>query len=90
VGSMMIGAGFMLTFLGMMLFFERNLLRLGNLLIVGGITMLIGPARVKDFFFQPHRLTATIITSIGLLLVLSGRPRLGILCELFGLIILLG
>lgn len=62
---MMIGAGFMLTFLGMMLFFERNLLRIGNLLIVGGITMFVGPEKVKNFFFQRSRMQATSIVVIG-------------------------
>jgi hypothetical protein len=63
----------MLTFLGMMLFFERNLLRIGNLLIVGGITVLIGPTRVQSFFFQRQRTQAAIITLIGLYFVDAGN-----------------
>ena len=74
----------------MALFFEGNLLRLGNICMILGIPMLLGPDRVRGFFIKQSRIQATIITSIGIFLVFVGKPRLGILCEIFGLLNLFG
>lgn len=90
IGASLLGFGLLFTFLGMMLFFEGNLLRLGNLCIIAGIPLLVGPNRVRQFFSKPSRLQATIITGFGILLVFWGKPRLGILCEIFGLLNLFG
>lgn len=90
LGATLLGIGILLTFMGMMLFFEGTLLRLGNLCMIGGIPLLIGPSRVKGYFLKQSRMQATIITSLGILLVFWGKPRLGILCEIFGLLNLFG
>ena len=90
IGAALIGIGLMLTVMGMMLFFEGNLLRLGNMCIIGGIPFLVGMGRVKNFFLKPERLQAAVITGMGIFLVFMGRPRLGILCEVFGLLNLFG
>jgi hypothetical protein len=90
VGVVLIGLGLMLTVMGMMLFFEGNLLRLGNICIISGIPFLIGTVRVKNFFVKPERLQASIITAVGIALVFMGKPRMGILCEAFGLLNLFG
>lgn len=60
------------------------------MLIIAGIPLLVGPNRVRQFFAKPARLQATIITAFGILLVFWGKPRLGILCEIFGLLNLFG
>lgn len=49
----------------MMLFFEGNLLRFGNILLIAGIPLMLGPGRVKNFFMQKKRTQATVITSLG-------------------------
>ena len=90
VGAMLMVGGGALTLIGMTLFFERNLLRLGNICILLGIPLLIGPSIVYNFFMQPQRAQATIITAMGIFLVFIGKPRLGILMEIFGLLNLLG
>lgn len=90
LGATLVGLGMLLSFMGMMLFFEGNLLRLGNICIIAGVPLLVGPGRVKSFFFKESRMQATIITSIGILLVFWGKPRLGIICEIFGLLNLFG
>ena len=90
VGAALIGVGVLLTVMGMMLFFEGNLLRLGNMCIISGIPFLIGAGRVKNFFLRPERMQATIITALGIALVFMGKPRMGILCEVFGLLNLFG
>jgi len=90
LGAILLGVGMLLTFMGMMLFFEGNLLRLGNICTILGIPLLIGPNRVKSFFLKESRTQASVITSLGIILVFTGRPRLGILLEIFGLLNLFG
>jgi len=90
VGAALIAVGVMLTVMGMMLFFEGNLLRLGNICIIGGIPFLIGVGRVRSFFLKPERMQASTITAVGIALVFLGKPRIGILCEVFGLLNLFG
>ncbi|KAJ1432612.1 hypothetical protein B484DRAFT_327244 [Ochromonadaceae sp. CCMP2298] len=90
VGAGLLGVGLLLTFMGMMLFFEGNLLRLGNICIIAGIFMLIGPTRVSGFFLKESRMQATIITVVGVLLVFWGKPKLGLIIEIFGLLNLFG
>ena len=90
IGAALIGIGILLTVMGMMLFFEGNLLRLGNISIITGIPFLIGTNRIRKFFLKPERAQATIITTLGIILVFIGKPRLGILCEVFGLLNLFG
>ena len=90
LGAGLLGVGLLLTFMGMMLFFEGTLLRLGNIFLIAGIPLLVGPDRVRSFFMKESRLQATCITAVGILLVFWGKPRLGILCEIFGLLNLFG
>lgn len=90
VGSYFLGGGLILMFIGMMLFFESNLLRLGNIMAIMGATLLIGPDKLGSFFLQKSRLQATIIIGLGVLLLLTGSPRLGLLVEIFGLLNLFG
>ena len=90
VGASLLVGGGALTLIGMTLFFERNLLRLGNICVILGIPLLIGPSIVYNFFMQPQRAQATIITALGIFLVFIGKPRLGILMEIFGLLNLFG
>jgi hypothetical protein len=90
IGATLIGIGALLTFMGMMLLFERNLLRLGNICIISGIPLLLGPNNVRSFFMQKSRMQAGIITAFGILLVFWGKPRFGIILEIFGLLNLFG
>lgn len=90
LGATLLAIGLLLTTFGMMLFFEGNLLRLGNMFLLTGITLLLGPNKVRGFFMKAERMQATIITSVGIFLVFTGKPRIGILCEIFGLLNLFG
>ena len=90
LGATLLGLGLLFTVFGMMLFFEGNLLRLGNMFMISGITFLLGPNKVRGFFMKSERMQATIITAVGVFLVFTGKPRMGILCEIFGLLNLFG
>lgn len=82
------GAGF--TMLGITLFFNKTLMRLGNLLFVAGVPLMIGPGRTVGYFLQPKKARATGCLAAGILLVLVGHPVIGILLEIFGLLNLFG
>ena len=90
LGATLLALGLLFTTFGMMLFFEGNLLRLGNMFMISGITFLLGPNKVRGFFMKAERMQATIITGVGVFLVFTGKPRMGILCEIFGLLNLFG
>mmetsp|Transcript_29525 Transcript_29525/g.54640 ORF Transcript_29525/g.54640 Transcript_29525/m.54640 type:complete len:245 (-) Transcript_29525:99-833(-) len=90
IGLALMTGGIFFTLLGMMLFFEGNLLRIGNLSFLLGTTMLVGPMRISQFFMQPKRYRATISLTLGILLVLIKWSKLGILLEIFGFFNLFG
>jgi hypothetical protein len=65
LGAALLGIGILLSFLGVMLLFERNLLRLGNICFIIGVFLLIGPEFVLSFFMKESRIQASILTAIG-------------------------
>jgi len=89
-GVVCLGGGTVVTMLGMTLMFERNLMRLGNLLQVAGLALLMGPPRLVRYLLQKSKLRGTTVFSLGFLLMLNGRPFVGMILELFGIINLFG
>lgn len=86
----MLGIGTALSLVGMSLFFNKTLMRLGNLFFVAGIPMTIGPGRTASYFLKPKKARATGCLFVGIFLVFVGHPVLGILLEGFGLLNLFG
>lgn len=80
----------MFTMLGVSLFFNKSLMRLGNLLFIGGVPLTIGPGRTAGYFFQPKKSRATACLALGIFLVFIGSPVFGIILEAFGLLNLFG
>ena len=84
-----IGAAFL--GLGMLLFFDRALLALGNLLFVAAFPFLIGFQRSVRFFnpiARPQRRAAILFFLGGLLLVILGFTFIGMVLELVGMVAL--
>lgn len=90
VGFSCLGSGMAITLLGISLFFNKALLRLGNILFLIGIPLTIGPARTMAYFFQPKKVRATGCLAGGIFLVLAGHPIFGMALEVFGLLNLFG
>ena len=90
IGLPLLGIGAALTILGISLFFNKTLMRLGNLFFVAGVPMTIGPGRTAGYFFQPTKARATACLALGIFLVFVGWPVLGIALELFGFLNLFG
>ena len=75
----------------MSLFFNKTLLRLGNVLLLIGVPLMFGPSKTMGYFLQPAKARATACLGVGIILVvLLGRPILGIAMQVFGLLNLFG
>jgi hypothetical protein len=90
LGILFLSSGAIFTILGITLFFNKTLMRLGNLLFVAGVPLMIGTGRTVGYFLQPQKARATGCLVCGIFLVFVGHPVLGILLEVFGLLNLFG
>lgn len=90
IGIMLLGGGAVFTLLGISLFFNKTLMRLGNLLFIAGVPLFVGPGRTTGYFLQPKKARATGCLALGIFLVLTGWPILGICLEAFGILNLFG
>jgi len=91
LGTALSVSGISLTILGFALFFNKTLLRLGNLLLILGVPLTIGPSTTARYFLNPKKLRATGCLLGGILLVMVlGWPVMGITLEVFGLLNLFG
>ncbi|KAI8732461.1 vesicle transport protein GOT1B [Biomphalaria glabrata] len=88
IGVGLAGFGIAFLFLGMLLFFDKGLLAIGNILFISGLAFVIGLERTFRFFFQKHKLKATGFFVGGMLIVLFGWPICGMCVELYGFFLL--
>jgi hypothetical protein len=90
IGLSLLASGTVVTMLGMSLFFNKALMRLGNLLFIAGVPVTLGPTRTAGYFLQADKMRATACLGVGIFLVLVGSPVFGIALEIFGLLNLFG
>ncbi len=90
IGILLASSGAVFTLLGISLFFNKTLLRMGNLLFISGVPLILGPSRTAGYFLQPNKFRATSCLLLGIFLVLAGRPILGMALEIFGIMNLFG
>jgi hypothetical protein len=90
LGIGLTGCGCLFLFLGMLLFFDKALLALGNVLFLAGITLLIGTRKTLVFFFRKSKRRGTACFAFGIILVLINWPVIGMLIEIFGIFNLFG
>ncbi|XP_072034795.1 vesicle transport protein GOT1B-like [Amphiura filiformis] len=90
IGVGLTGFGVFFLFLGIMFFFDKGLLAIGNILFLVGLSFVIGLERTFKFFFQQHKLKATAFFIGGMLIVLIGWPLIGMCVETYGFFLLFG
>ncbi|RYO88703.1 hypothetical protein DL766_004417 [Monosporascus sp. MC13-8B] len=83
------GGGFFLIG-GVMLFFDRAMLAMGNILFLIGLTIIIGPQKTLLFFARRQKAKGTAAFFAGLLLILLRWPLIGFCVELYGIFVLFG
>lgn len=83
------GGGFFLIG-GVLLFFDRAMLAMGNILFLIGLTIIIGPQKTLLFFARKNKAKGTAAFFGGLSLILLKWPLIGFCIELYGIMILFG
>ncbi|KAB2579817.1 Protein transport protein GOT1 [Lasiodiplodia hormozganensis] len=83
------GGGFFLL-AGVMMFFDRALLAMGNILFICGLTLLIGLQKTLLFFARRQKIAGTAAFVTGILLILLRWPLIGFCVELYGIFVLFG
>jgi len=90
IGAFLIAFSLFFTTFGVLLFFDKGLLSVGNLLVLPGVVLILGLQRTKDFLFQQKKILGLVCFFGGLVLVLFGWGIIGFLMELFGFVNLFG
>ncbi|KKA28921.1 hypothetical protein TD95_002481 [Thielaviopsis punctulata] len=75
---------------GIMLFFDRAMLAMGNILFLIGLTLIIGPQKTMMFFARKQKARGTAAFFGGIALILMRWPLIGFCIELYGILILFG
>lgn len=86
IGIGVTGFGMLFLFLGMLLFFDRGLLAIGNILFISGLALVIGLERTFRFFFQVEKIRGTCFFLGGIVIVLFGWPFVGMIVEIYGFV----
>lgn len=87
---MCITVGFFFLIFGLILFFDRALLAMGNILFLVGVTMLLGPQRTFLFFARKQKWRGSAAFWAGILLILLRWTLIGFAVECYGIFILFG
>ncbi|XP_004296711.1 PREDICTED: vesicle transport protein GOT1B [Fragaria vesca subsp. vesca] len=90
VGLGLLGFGILFTFLGVVLFFDRGLLALGNIFWLSGVALLLGWRSTVNVFTSRANVKGSASFLIGLFFLFVRWPILGIVLELYGCLVLFG
>ncbi|KAL1996113.1 hypothetical protein VTN49DRAFT_436 [Thermomyces lanuginosus] len=75
---------------GVLFFFDRSMLAMGNILFLIGLTLIIGVQKTIAFFSRRQKLKGTAAFATGIALIFLRWPLIGFLVELYGIFILFG
>eukprot|EP00164_Ancoracysta_twista_P006155 GFYU01008517.1.p2 GENE.GFYU01008517.1~~GFYU01008517.1.p2 ORF type:complete len:140 (+),score=37.78 GFYU01008517.1:166-585(+) len=90
IGIGLTGGGLLFLLLGVLFFFDRAFLVMGNFMFLAGVTLVIGTQRTLRFFFVKKKIRGTSTFFVGMLMVLWGWPVIGMFIEIFGFFNLFG
>ncbi|XP_062842835.1 vesicle transport protein GOT1A [Trichomycterus rosablanca] len=88
IGVGLTGFGIFFLLFGVLLYFDSVLLAFGNILFLTGLAFIIGLRRTSHFFFQRQKLRASSFFLGGVALVVLRWPRIGMLVESYGFVLL--
>ncbi|SCU98640.1 LAMI_0F15654g1_1 [Lachancea mirantina] len=75
---------------GVLTFFDRALLALGNILFLIGLLLIIGVQKTLNFFTRPTKRRGSVFFCLGLVMILSKWTFTGFVIESVGIIALFG
>ena len=93
IGIMLMVCGITFLVLGCLLLFNGGLLAMGNILFLASIPFLIGLKFTLNFFnpiARREKLRGILLFFSGILLVLVGWPKVGIIVEVVGMVEMFG
>ncbi|CAI9108782.1 OLC1v1008465C1 [Oldenlandia corymbosa var. corymbosa] len=90
IGVGLVGFGILFSFLGMILFFDRGLLALGNIFWLAGVGLLLGWRSTLQLFTNRMNYKGSVSFLVGIFLIFVRWPIVGIVMELYGCILLFG
>ncbi|KAL5217058.1 hypothetical protein ABZP36_017742 [Zizania latifolia] len=88
IGLGLTGFGIFFSILGIIFFFDKGLIAMGNILFLSGLGLTIGLKSTMQFFTKPKNYKGTISFGVGFFLVLIGWPFFGMLLEAYGFVVL--
>ncbi|KAI7843099.1 hypothetical protein COHA_003270 [Chlorella ohadii] len=84
IGVGLTGLGFLFFLLGVLFFFDRGLLAMGNILFLTGVALTIGPQAALRFFARPKNYKGSAFFLGGVALVVWGWTFVGFALETWG------
>ncbi|XP_065847642.1 vesicle transport protein GOT1-like isoform X1 [Euphorbia lathyris] len=88
IGLGLTGFGVFFSFLGVIFFFDKGLLAMGNILFLSGVSLTIGLKSTLQFFMKRQNFKGSISFGVGFFLIVIGWPIIGMILEAYGFIIL--
>lgn len=88
IGVGLTGFGALFIFLGVLFFFDKGLLAMGNLMFLSGVSLTIGFRSTLSFFTKRRNYKGSSAFLGGLLLVISGWTFFGFILEMYGFVLL--
>ncbi|EEF32636.1 Vesicle transport protein GOT1B, putative [Ricinus communis] len=88
IGLGLTGFGIFFSFMGIIFFFDKGLLAMGNILFISGVSLTIGPKSTMQFFMKRQNFKGTISFGAGFFFVVIGWPIIGMILESYGFIVL--
>lgn len=88
IGIGLTGFGVLFSFLGIIFFFDKGLLAMGNILFIAGVTLTIGTKSTVSFFLKPRNYKGSVSFVVGFIMVLIGWTIIGMILEAYGFIVL--
>ncbi|KAA8520402.1 hypothetical protein F0562_014658 [Nyssa sinensis] len=88
VGLGLTGFGVAITLIGILYFFDKGFIAIGNILFVSGVTLTIGLKSTLQFFTKRQNFKGSISFGVGFFFVLIGWSIIGMIVETYGLFVL--
>eukprot|EP00933_Yihiella_yeosuensis_P010308 TRINITY_DN11671_c3_g1_i1.p2 TRINITY_DN11671_c3_g1~~TRINITY_DN11671_c3_g1_i1.p2 ORF type:complete len:139 (-),score=21.89 TRINITY_DN11671_c3_g1_i1:154-570(-) len=85
IGIGLCGIGVVFVILGVMFFFDKTLLALGNVAFLIGLGLLLGPAKAFKFFFRKEKWKGSTGYFAGIALIIAGWGFFGFILEMYGI-----